>query len=97
MRIISDMLEDWVGRFLLLTIILLIVSIPFIIHAAIKDERQWQEFKVAHKCKVVGMKKGYSSTTVIPVIGGNGGVGFGVTSVPDQTAWECDNGITYWR
>lgn len=61
------------------------------------EERRWQEFKAAHECKVVGRMSGDVTTTVAPIIGGNGGVAFGVSVSPDKTGWQCNDGITYWR
>lgn len=89
--------EGWIGKTLLFFIAALVISIPFVIWAHIEESRQWEAFKVAHECKVVGKKKGSTSTTVMPIVGGNGGVGIGVSSTPDQTAWECNDGVTYWR
>ena len=89
--------EGWFGRFMLLAVVCVFVLIPLGIWASIEESRQWETFKAAHECKVVGKKKGSTSTTVMPIVGGNGGVGIGVSTTPDQTAWECNDGVTYWR
>lgn len=63
--------------------------------AAVEDSRQWAAFKVTHNCKKVGHKQGQVFNTVS--IGANGQPSIGVATTPDQTAWQCDDGVTYWR
>ncbi|ATS91183.1 hypothetical protein RN20_13065 [Xanthomonas phaseoli pv. phaseoli] len=57
---------------------------------------EWAAFKAAHNCKVIAKRDGHS----------NDGVGFttrGSVAViagdrtPDQTAYLCDDGVTYWK
>ncbi|QEO18791.1 hypothetical protein [Acetobacter vaccinii] len=71
---------------------------------ALNEKQQaWQSFSVAHHCKVIAYKEGYSS------VGATSGVGLTTsghlaamsgstdTKTPSQTAYSCDNGVTYWR
>lgn len=96
--IICDMWRDGlVGRFMLALITLMILMIPLVIYGSIQEAERWALFKEQHECKIVGHERGHTSTGVAPIIGGNGGVGIVVTSTPDKTGWECNNGITYWR
>lgn len=95
---LTDMWKDgWLGRSLLAVMALLILTLPLLVWAGIVEEKQWQAFKVSHACKIVGHVSGSSTTTVAPIIGGNGGVAVGVSSTPDKTGWACDDGVTYWR
>ncbi|EJG5355167.1 hypothetical protein [Pseudomonas juntendi] len=57
---------------------------------------EWETFKAAHNCKVVGKSEGHS----------NGGVGITTRGSvafiagdrsPDQTGYLCDDGVTYWK
>lgn len=94
---IRDMLEDWPGRVVLLSFILLIALIPIMVWATIADQQEWNAFKSAHACKIVGKMRGDVTTTVAPIIGGNGGIAVGTSVSPDKTGWQCDDGVTYWR
>lgn len=89
--------DGWLGRLMLVLMVLVVAGIPLMIWAAIEDDRQWSAFKAAHNCKVVGKIRGDTVTTVAPIIGGNGGVAVGVSSTPDKTGWQCADGVTYWR
>ena len=40
-------------------------------YASIQEEKQWQAFKQQHDCKIIGKKKGQTSTGVAPMIGGH--------------------------
>lgn len=69
-----------------------------------KEQRvQWERFKVAHECHIVAKRQGHTSvtTSVGTGVGANGQVTTTVAPVvvttPGQTAWECNDGITYWR
>lgn len=85
-------LEDYGIPALMLLIVAFIVLYGVALY---QDGVRWEEFKVAHKCKVVGRMRGDLLTTVVP--NSNGGVGVGVTATPEKTGWLCDDGVTYWR
>lgn len=59
------------------------------------EVQEWEEFKVAHKCKVVAKVKGEVFNTVGVDVKGNVSVGVGSTS--DKVGWLCDDGVTYYR
>lgn len=62
---------------------------------AVKSVKDWNRFKEEHNCKIVGKK---DSTTSIGVgVSSNGSAGPVVVTNPSQTAWLCDDGITYWK
>lgn len=61
--------------------------------AAVVEERNWQKFAATHDCRVVGKRQG--ETTVGYTSAGGGGTVIGSTS--PQTAYLCDDGVTYWR
>jgi hypothetical protein len=55
---------------------------------------EWEKFKVAHECKIVGQTSadvglGFNSAP-------NGG-GTTVIVTPGKTGWACNDGVTYWR
>ncbi len=50
-------------------------------------DKEWEAFKVAHKCHVVGHTKG---GTVMSTRGS-------FVFLPDMTSWLCDDGVTYTR
>lgn len=80
--------------------LIVLVSLVYGLDKSIKAEQaKWNAFAIAHNCEVVGKKKGNVQTTVMPMTGGNnnGGVGIGISTTPDTTAYLCDDGITYWR
>lgn len=99
MDLLRDLWDDWPGRLLLALMVGLLLMIPAIIYSAIAEEKNWQAFSVAHRCKKVAHAKGDVST----------GVGYGMTAsgqfgpvivtttTSDKTAWLCDDGVTYWR
>lgn len=94
---VQDMMSDWMGRFLLLLMALAIAAIPLLIYATIKEQEEWDAFRLAHNCKVVAKISGSTATGIAPVIGGNGGVAVTITSIPGKTGWQCDDGVTYYR
>lgn len=95
MNMIKEMLIDWPGRFLLLSMILGFAIIPLLIWATVEESKQWAAFSVAHECKVVGSMSGSTSTGVgfTP----NGQVTTVITTTPGKTAYACNDGMTYWR
>jgi len=76
---------------LVTVVILLLIGLGY---AAIEENKQWEAFKIAHDCRVVGKQKGHVSTGYVST--GNGG-GVVTTVSPDKTGWECNEGVTYWR
>lgn len=96
---LKHMMSDWTGRFLLLLLVLLVLSIPATIYASIQDQKRWQAFAQAHNCKVVAKEQGHTSTGVGYGVTASGNTGTVVTTThtPGKTAWLCDDGITYWR
>lgn len=89
---LRDMLEDWVGRSILLV---LAVGIPALVYFAQKEAEEWAAFAEAHECRVTGHM---NSTTgsglgMMP----NGLVGIVITTTPAQTGYTCNDGVTYWR
>jgi len=78
---------------------LIVLAIPFMIMAAIQNQREWETFATAHNCKIIGKMDGDTSVGVAPVIGGNnnGGIAVVTTTTSGKTGYQCDDGITYWR
>ena len=75
--------------------IVFVLFLGLAIYSSIQEAKQWEAFKIAHNCVVVEKKRG---TTSIGVgVGSNGTTTVMPISNPSQTAWKCDDGVTYWR
>jgi len=95
---IKEMLFDWpIGTLSVCFIILVIALIPVAIYGSIQDQKQWEAFKIEQNCEITQKMAGHASVGMMPIIGGQGGMGMVTTVTPDKTAWTCDDGITYWR
>jgi hypothetical protein len=94
---IREMLEDWPNRIFLIFIFLLIACIPVFVYLVIQENKEWQEFKLEHHCKVVAHISGTTAVGIVPMMGGNGGVGISITPIPGKTGWLCDDGVTYYK
>lgn len=83
--------------------ILIAVAFAAILVAAVKgsieEHKQWEAFKTEHQCVVIGRKQGSTSVSTAVGVNSEGGVTVTpiTTTIPSQTAWECNDGITYWR
>ncbi len=80
----------------LLVVALIFCFVMFVV-TSIRERREWEAFRVAHACKVVGHMDGNLVTGVGPAIGGNGGVAVTTSVTPDKEGWLCDDGMTYWK
>ncbi|HGP2725779.1 TPA: hypothetical protein ACLGO4_004593 [Salmonella enterica] len=64
-----------------------------------KQEKAAQEQWFSQHCQIVEKREG--STSLEGGLGvsmkGNVASGIFTNSIPDQTAYKCDDGITYWR
>lgn len=67
--LVRDMTDDWMGRFLLLLMAIVIAAIPLMIYGIIQEKKEWDAFSVAHNCKVVAKISGSTATGIAPVIG----------------------------
>lgn len=58
---------------------------------------QWAKFKQEHSCRIVAKRDGQSSSGV--GVGVTNGLSLGVFSgsTSPQTAYVCDDGVTYWK
>jgi hypothetical protein len=63
--------------------------------AHMHEQQRWEKFKVEHACKIVEHKD--SSTHLDPVLGNDGDTSFVVRGEDAQDAWQCDDGVTYWK
>lgn len=91
--------EDWVGKLVVIGIVLTFALVLFAIYMAMQEEKDWKIFADAHHCKIVGRMAGAVETGVGYGIASNGQFGTIITtnSAPDRTGWLCDDGVTYWR
>lgn len=65
------------------------------LYGAYLSEKEWQQFKLAHNCKVVTHVSSQTFNTI--GIGTNGQATIGVGTIPSQKGWLCDDGVTYYR
>ncbi len=56
---------------------------------------EWAKFKQEHNCRVVEKRDGQATSGV--GIGVTSGVGVFSGSTSPQTAYLCDDGVTYWK
>ena len=57
---------------------------------------EWETFKAAHNCKVVAKRDCHSKTGIGVTTRGSVGYIIG-DDTPDQVAYQCDDGVTYWK
>ncbi|ESS52000.1 hypothetical protein L665_05062 [Ralstonia solanacearum SD54] len=57
---------------------------------------EWETFKAAHNCKVVAKRDGHSNNGIGVTTRGSVGYIIG-DDTPDQVAYQCDDGVTYWK
>jgi hypothetical protein len=62
---------------------------------ALAESREWDTFKAAHECRVVGKMSGSVTTGV--GVAPNGQIATVIGSTPGKTGWLCNDGVTYWR
>lgn len=80
------------AAFVILGVIFLIILGAYLF---IKDERDWENFKTQHHCKVTAHIEGSLSNGI--GISSSGKPVMTVNNEPDKTGWLCDDGITYFR
>lgn len=95
---IRDMWNDgWVGRLILGGIALLPAFLIVAVWGLVLEQREWERFKDAHNCRVVGKTFPTTTITIAPIIGRDPSVAVGVSTTSGKTGWLCDDGVTYWR
>ena len=62
-----------------------------IIYFAVKEGREWDEFRVTHECHQTDIQRGNVSYGV-----GTDGQLVTIFS-GDKIGWLCEDGVTYWR
>ncbi len=75
--------EKW-ARAALVTACLALLVILFSVWGC-GDGKAWEAFKVAHRCKLVGVATGGTAITS----GGH------IAFLPDTESWLCDDGLTH--
>lgn len=90
----------WCDYWLLVVAVLLPVVFMVVgVLVSLEKEKQWQQFKEAHACRLVGVV----ASQAIPGIGvgfnasGNSTVVSTTQFIPEKEGWLCADGITYWR
>lgn len=85
-------MSDATGIFLFGAIVVLVALGAF---ATVYDALEWDRFKIAHNCKVIGEISG--STSVGVGISSNGSPSVVPVYTPGKTGYACDDGKQYWR
>lgn len=80
----------------MLVLIAIASVLPKILMSYKSENDKWEKFSKDHACKVVSKRDGYSSSGVGITAKGTMGVVVG-SGTPGQTAYECDDGIIYWK
>ena len=75
---------------------IVLVVMAMVLYATYLEQKQWEAFSVAHECKLVEVKPSslQSTTSVDPA---TGTIQVGTIHVPEQKAYECNDGVVYWR
>jgi hypothetical protein len=103
-----DRFKWWFLEFAPLIVAIAVVTacaagMVWLVVAMARQEAAWQRFAIEHECKVVVKVSGDVHVSSGPVIGANGKVGVDVvgvavvTSSSGKTAYQCNDGVTYWR
>ncbi|EGQ1109853.1 hypothetical protein I2J55_003946 [Salmonella enterica] len=89
-------LWDWVLGIVLIAL----VAFAILYSSAESDikKEEWKKWANEH-CNVIAKKDGYSSieTGIGVTTNGQAATGVFTNSTSDQTAYKCDDGITYWK
>ena len=77
----------------------LVGLIYMLIVSSAAEQKQWDAFAATHDCKLVEHRKGDVLATTATTIGANGKVSVTpmTTVTPDKRAFQCSDGVTYWR
>jgi hypothetical protein len=66
----------------------------FVLATAMQEDQDWKAYAAEH-CKVIEKRDGQTTTGVGLSMNGKVGSFFGSTDA--QTAYKCDDGVTYWK
>ena len=88
-----ERLSDW---WVLIVCVLIVVTLSVLLIIGNSEERaEWEKFRAAHHCRVVGETDGTTGTGV--GITSSGKAAFVSTYEAGKIGWLCDDGITHWR
>lgn len=82
----------------ILVIVALLCGLIYLYTAEQNKKQEWHDWASVH-CKVTEKREGNSSldTGVGISTSGKPVVGWISSDTPDQTAYKCDDGVTYWK
>lgn len=84
------------GNYLMPAIIVVILGLcGGAIYGSMKEQERWEQFAATHDCKVIGHKK--SQAIMGTGISSSGNVVTTTQTIPAQTGYLCNDGVTYWR
>lgn len=78
---------DWS---MLCVVVAAFILIPLTVAGSIRERHEWEEFRIAHKCRVVAEMPSEFFNTF-----DGKRVGIGATAA--KQGWLCDDGITYYK
>lgn len=74
----------------------IILLVYWMVQSSMAYTAEWEKFKVDHECEIVA-KKDSQSISGFAINPSNGQLSM-VNGVSDsQTAWACNDGVTYWK
>lgn len=97
-------MREWLGRHEI-EILIGLVFAAFVgvgwmaIAVSAREAKEWAAFSETFHCKVTEHRVSKATVTTGMTIGSGGKVTpvVATSATPDQTAYLCDDGVTYWR
>ena len=83
----------------LVIVVGLFALLAAVVTASVENQKQWDIFKVEHKCVVSEKMQGSVSYSTSMGFDSKGNTILIPTTAtaPHKTAYKCDDGVTYWR
>lgn len=80
---------------IIIAVIVIFLALAFWIEY--EDLKEWEIYSKENNCRESGYVSGSTHVSVMPIVGGNGGVGVGTTVSPKKIRYICDNNIEIYR
>lgn len=79
-------------------VVVLAALLTVAVWSEMESARQWEDFKQAHDCRLVGHMEGRAVPGVGVGMADKGATVVSTTTFePDREGWLCSDGVTYWR
>ncbi|HDS3454390.1 TPA: hypothetical protein QIW60_003554 [Escherichia coli] len=82
------------GFFVIFFIGIVVTAIVFTISLSVQEKDEWKAYAAEH-CKVIEKRESQATSGV--GVSMTGKVGTYIGSTDAQTAYKCDDGVTYWK